>query len=59
MQEKLRSQSKDSFMDVDKFIDFKTENKLNDISTVGKEVYKIDQDTSIQNGSIIRIQDNR
>ena len=59
MQEKIRSQSKDSFMDVDKFIDFKTENKLNDISTVGKEVYKIDQDTSIQNGSIIRIQDNR
>ena len=59
MQEKLRSQSKDSFMDVDKFIDFKAENKLNDIFTVGKEVYKIDQDTSIQNGSIIRILDNR
>jgi benzil reductase ((S)-benzoin forming) len=59
MQAKIRSQSKDSFIDVDKFIDFKTDNKLNDKFTVGKEVYSIDQDISIQNGSIIRIQDNR
>jgi len=59
MQAKIRSQSKDSFIDVDKFIDFKTDNKLNDKFTVGKEVYTIDQDISIQNGSIIRIQDNR
>jgi len=59
MQGKIRSQSKDSFIDVDKFIDFKTDNKLNDKFTVGKEVYTIDQDISIQNGSIIRIQDNR
>ena len=59
MQEIIRNSSKDAFQDVDQFIEFKETNKLIQPEIVAKEIEQIYYDTSIKNGSIVKVVDYR
>lgn len=55
MQTKIRKSDKDSFANIDRFLALKATNSLADATTVGQQIFKLDQDQNIENGAIIRV----
>lgn len=55
MQAKIRQSDKESFANIDRFLALKVTNSLANANTVGKQIFKIDQDQTIENGAIIRV----
>ena len=54
MQAKIRKTDKDSFASIDRFLDLKANNALANATTVGKQIFEIDN-SDIENGSLIRV----
>ena len=57
MQAKIRESDKASFPSIDRFLDLKSTNSLANATTVGKQIYDIDHDDAIENGSILRVKE--
>lgn len=56
MQTEIRRSDKSNFKDIERFIALKEDNALNDALTVGKKIFEIDNDHSLPNGAILRIE---
>ena len=56
MQGEIRQSTKANFRDIDRFLNLKAENLLNDIDTVGEAVYRIDHDETVESGEILRVE---
>lgn len=59
MQSQIRESSKEDFVNVEKFLNYKENGVLATPDHVGKEIYKLDYDETLENGTIIRVPDNR
>ena len=57
MQAKIRESDKASFASIDRFLELKATNALANATTVGKQIYDIDHDDTIENGSILRVKE--
>lgn len=55
MQGKIRQSDKENFAAIDRFLELKANNALADATTVGKQIFAIDQDQTVVNGSLIRV----
>nr|WP_169306904.1 hypothetical protein [Pedobacter polaris] len=55
MQAKIRQSDKESFASIDRFLELKATNSLANATTVGQQIFAIDQDEAIENGTIIRV----
>lgn len=55
MQAAIRNSTKSNFKDIDRFLELKTNDLLNDAKSVGQYVYQIDHDNSLPNGTIVRM----
>ena len=58
MQTEIRQSNKSNFKDIERFITLKEDGALNDAVTVGKKIFEMDNDNSLPNGSILRIEGN-
>lgn len=58
MQTEIRQSNKSNFRDIERFIALKEDGALNDAVTVGKKIFEMDNDKSLPNGSILRIEGN-
>lgn len=56
MQVEIRNSNKADFKDLDRFIALKEEDGLNDAATVGAKIFEMDNDETIENGSILRVE---
>ncbi|WP_316771817.1 SDR family NAD(P)-dependent oxidoreductase [Pedobacter frigiditerrae] len=57
MQAQIRQSDKDSFANIDRFLELKATNSLADATTVGRQIFAIDQDNRIENGALIRVEE--
>jgi benzil reductase ((S)-benzoin forming) len=55
MQGTIRQSDKENFANLDRFLELKATNSLANATTVGKQILAIDQDKSIENGALIRV----
>lgn len=55
MQAEIRKTSKVDFIEVERFIHYKKEGILADKESAGAKIFAIDQDETVENGSILRI----
>lgn len=58
MQKEIRQSDKSDFKDIERFIALKEDGGLNDAGTVGKQIYQMDNDETLQSGSILRVAGN-
>ncbi len=58
MQAEIRRSNKGDFKDIERFISLKKDGALNDTVTVGRKIYEMDHDDSLQSGSILRVESN-
>ncbi|SOD18186.1 SDR family NAD(P)-dependent oxidoreductase [Pedobacter xixiisoli] len=58
MQAEIRRSNKSDFKDIDRFISLKKDGALNDVLTVGKKIFEMDNDSSLQSGAILRVGGN-
>lgn len=56
MQVEIRQSNQSDFKDVERFVALKEEGELNNISNVGLAIFKMDRDTNIASGSILRVE---
>ena len=56
MQTEIRQTDKNDFKDVDRFIALKRDGALNSVSTVGKQIFKIDHNEQLESGAILRVE---
>ncbi|RZJ74455.1 MAG: SDR family NAD(P)-dependent oxidoreductase, partial [Flavobacterium sp.] len=56
MQVEIRNSNKADFKDLDRFVALKEEDGLNDAATVGAKIFEMDNDETIENGSILRVE---
>lgn len=59
MHAQIRTSDQSAFADIDRFLALKTEGMLANQETVGKAIFDIVNDDSLENGSIIRVEDSR
>ncbi|WP_316786957.1 SDR family NAD(P)-dependent oxidoreductase [Pedobacter frigiditerrae] len=57
MQAQIRQSDKDSFANIDRFLELKATNSLANATTVGRQIFAIDQDNRIENGALIRVEE--
>ncbi|RZL50179.1 MAG: SDR family NAD(P)-dependent oxidoreductase [Pedobacter sp.] len=55
MQGQIRQSDKKDFANIDRFLELKASNSLANATTVGKQIFAIDHDESVQNGALIRV----
>lgn len=58
MQTEIRKSDKSNFRDIERFIALKEDGALNDAETVGKKIFEMDNDDTLQSGSILRVEGN-
>lgn len=58
MQTEIRKSDKSNFRDIERFIALKEDGALNDAETVGKKIFEMDNDNTLQSGSILRVEGN-
>lgn len=58
MQTEIRKSDKSNFKDIERFIALKEDGALNDAETVGKRIFEMDNDNTLQSGSILRVEGN-
>lgn len=58
MQTEIRKSDKSNFRDIKRFIALKEDGALNDAETVGKKIFEMDNDDTLQSGSILRVEGN-
>ena len=56
MQAEIRKSDKANFTSIDRFLDLKTNNALANATTVGKQIFDLDQ-SNIANGSLVRVKE--
>ena len=56
MQAEIRQSDKSNFKDIERFIALKEDGALNDALTVGRKIFEMDNDNSLPNGAILRIE---
>jgi benzil reductase ((S)-benzoin forming) len=59
MQGQIRKSNPESFIDVQRFIDYKESGSLVNIETIGKEIFRIDNFEIFPNGAILNVSDYR
>ena len=59
MQEQIRNTSEESFIDLQRFIDFKQSNALISIEIIGQEIFAIDALENYPNGAVLNVSDYR
>jgi len=57
MQAQIRQSDKESFANIDRFLELKATNSLADATTVGRQIFAIDQDNAVENGALIRVEE--
>ncbi|RZK37136.1 MAG: SDR family NAD(P)-dependent oxidoreductase [Pedobacter sp.] len=57
MQAKIRQSDKESFANIDRFLELKATNSLANATTVGRQIFVIDQDKNVENGALIRVEE--
>ena len=57
MQGEIRNSKSEDFSNIEKFKDMKTNNELASPQSVAQLVYKIDKDSSLDNGSVVTVRD--
>ncbi|TCC88216.1 SDR family NAD(P)-dependent oxidoreductase [Pedobacter frigiditerrae] len=57
MQAQIRQSDKESFANIDRFLGLKATNSLANAATVGRQIFAIDQDSGIENGALIRVEE--
>lgn len=57
MQAQIRTSDKNSFATIDRFLELKATNSLANATTVGKQIFTIDQDETVENGALIRVEE--
>lgn len=57
MQAQIRQSDKESFASIDRFLELKATNSLANATTVGKQIFTIDQDSTLENGALIRVEE--
>ena len=55
MQAQIRKSDKNSFASIDRFLELKASNSLANATTVGKQILTIDNNESLENGALIRV----
>lgn len=56
MQTEIRKSDKIDFRDIDRFVALKEEGKLSDVLNVGRKIFEIDNDDTVQSGAILRVE---
>ncbi|MDQ8004745.1 MAG: SDR family NAD(P)-dependent oxidoreductase [Pedobacter sp.] len=56
MQTEIRKSSKEDFKDIDRFVELKADGALNNVLTVGRKIFEMDHDYSLENGAILRVE---
>lgn len=59
MQAQIRTSDKTAFADIDRFLELKTSGALANQQTVGKAIFDLAHDQTLDNGAIVRIEDSR
>jgi benzil reductase ((S)-benzoin forming) len=57
MQAQIRQSDKESFASIDRFLELKATNSLANATTVGRQIFAIDQDNALENGALIRVEE--
>ena len=58
MQTEIRKSDKSNFKDLDRFIALKKDGALNDAAVVGKKIFEMDNDDTLESGAILRVEGN-
>lgn len=57
MQAQIRQSDKKSFANIDRFLELKATNSLANATTVGRQIFAIDQGENVENGALIRVEE--